>query len=153
MMTVAQAALTERAREALTHAEQEARAFNHNYIGQEHLLLALARVEDGLACKVLTAFQADPDRIRTTITHMLGRPVIPWRGRLEYTPHLHKALDLARDEAEGFEHGAAGTDHLLLGILREGEGLGAMILKDLGLTLNRARHQTLSLRADGERER
>ena len=144
--------LTERAREALTHAEREARSLNHGAIGQEHLLLGILDVEDGLACAVLAALNAEPAAIHASVLAMVPRQIVTSPRALAYTPRLQKALELAADEAEGFEHGNVGTDHLLLGVLREGTGVGADVLTGLGLTLNAARDQVLTLRAAGQSE-
>ena len=139
--------LTERARDALHHAERKARALNHGAVGQEHLLLGLLNAEDGLAVALLATLMAEPDAIRAAATAMVPRQIVPSPRVLTYTPQLQKALELAADEAEGFGHGAVGTDHLLLGMLREGTGVGADILTGLGITLNAARNATLHLHA------
>ena len=144
--------LTERAREALTHAEREARALNHGHIGQEHLLLGVLDVDNGLACAVLAALNTEPAAIHASVLAMVPRQIVPSPRALAFTPRLQKALDLAADEAEAFGHGAVGTDHLLLGVLREGTGVGADVLTGLGLTLNATRDKVLTLRADGRSE-
>jgi ATP-dependent Clp protease ATP-binding subunit ClpC len=137
----------------LRDAEREAREVNHDAVGEEHLLLALTRAEDSLAWRVLAAIEVDPERLRATIATIVPRTVVPpGAGDLPRTPRLEEALRLAADEAEGFEHPAIGTDHLLLGVLRERSGVGATALDLLGVTLNTARHQTLELRAAGQSE-
>ena len=144
---------TESARAALRGAEEEAREANHSAVGDEHLALALARPGDCLAARVLTALSVDHERLRATIATMAPRTVVPPPATaLPHTPRLQEALRLAADEADGFEHGPAGTDHLLLGILRERAGVGATALDLLGVTLNKARHETLELRAGGATE-
>ena len=139
--------LTKRAQDALHHAEREAQALNHGAIGQEHLLLGLIQAEDGLAVALLADVMVEPDAIRTTTTAMVPRQIVPSPRVLTHTPQLQKALELAADEAEAFGHGLVGTDHLLLGMLREGTGIGADIVTGLGITLNAARDATLQLHA------
>jgi ATP-dependent Clp protease ATP-binding subunit ClpC len=145
--------LTEQARAALRDAEREARDLNHDAVGQEHVLLALTRADDSLALRVLAALELDLERLRTAIATMVPRRVVPPpAGTLPQTPRLQAALRLAGDEARGFEHPAIGTDHLLLGVLRERTGIGAAALDLLGVTLNKARHETLELRHAGATE-
>jgi ATP-dependent Clp protease ATP-binding subunit ClpC len=145
--------LTEQARAALRDAEREARDLNHDAVGQEHLLLALTRADGSLALRVLAALEVDLERLRTTIATMVPRRVVPPTAEtLPQTPRLQAALRLAGDEARGFEHPTIGTDHLLLGVLRERTGIGAAALDLLGVTLNKARHETLELRHAGATE-
>lgn len=92
--------LTERARDALNHAEREARTLNHDAIGQKHLLLGLLDVEDGLACAVLSALNAEPAAIRASVLAIVPRQVVPSPRTLAYTPRLQRALELAVGEAE-----------------------------------------------------
>jgi ATP-dependent Clp protease ATP-binding subunit ClpC len=143
---------TEAARSALHHAEAEARQRNHDYVGQEHLLLGLLLVDDGAAAAILQALDVRPEVIRSEVEVMVGRVALAPAQRA-YTPRLQAALDLAAEEATGFEHAAVGTDHLLLGMLREGQGVGADILRARGVTLSRARDQALRLHATGHVER
>src|SRR5215216_354281 len=144
---------TETARATLRAAEEEARGANHTYLGQEHLLLALARADGSLALRVLTALDVDPERLRATVTTLVPPTVVPPTvAELPRAPSLDEALRLAADEAAAFEHPAVGTDHLLLGVLRERAGIGHTALDLLGVTLRDARDQTLGLRAAGESE-
>jgi ATP-dependent Clp protease ATP-binding subunit ClpC len=144
---------TEQALAALQDAEREARDVNHDAVGQEHLLLALTRAPESQAMRVLAALDVDPERLRATIATIVPRTVVPPAAdELPRTPRLQAALRLAADEAEGFEHPAVDTDHLLLGVLRERSGVGATALDLLGVTLNSARHQALELRAAGAPE-
>lgn len=142
---------SETARAALRMAGEEALVRNHDYTGQEHLLLGLVAIGDGAAVAVLRALGVRPDEVRTELDLTIGRRAIPAMRRPR-TPRLERALKLAADEANGFQHPAVGSDHLLLGMLREGQGLGADLLKSRGVTLNAARDQTLRLRADGHEE-
>ena len=147
------AGFTEHAHAALRDAEEEAREANHTYVGQEHLLLALVRAEESLAMRVLAALDIDPERLRATVTTLVPRTVVPPAvAELPRAPSLDEALRLAADEATAFEHPAVGTDHLLLGVLRERAGIGHTALDLLGVTLRAARDQTLGLRAAGESE-
>ena len=150
-MNEASPEFSETARAALRHAEEEARDRNHDYTGQEHLLLGLLAVDAAAAVEILTALGARPEEIRTEVDLTLGRRAIP-AARRPYSPRLQRALDLAADEAEGFQHPTIGSDHLLLGMLREGQGLGADLLRSRGITLNDARDQALRLRAAGQEE-
>lgn len=130
---------TERARRSLTMAEEEARDLYHNYIGTEHLLLGLARVEEGVAAKVLLEFDATADRIRAAVETTVGRGAQPSIGAIGLTPRSKTALDLAWDEARRLNHHYMGTEHLLLGLLREGEGIAAGVLETFGVSLEQAR--------------
>jgi ATP-dependent Clp protease ATP-binding subunit ClpC len=143
--------ITEAARAALRQADEEALARNHDYTGQEHLLLGLVAVEEGTAVAILRALGVRPEEVRTELDLTIGRRAIPAR-RHPRTPRLERALELAADEADGFQHPAVGSDHLLLGMLREGQGLGAETLKSRGVTLNAARDHALRLHAEGRGE-
>lgn len=143
---------TESARAALGRAVEEARLRNHDYVGQEHLLLGLLQVDDGAAAAILRELNVPSDAIHTEVELIAGRRALPPTDQ-PFTPPLDAALDLAADEAAGFEHPAVGTDHLLLGMLREGEGLGADIVRARGVTLSIARDRALRLHADGFSER
>jgi ATP-dependent Clp protease ATP-binding subunit ClpC len=143
---------TESARDALRRAVTEARGRNHNYVGQEHLLLGLLQVEEGAAVAILRELNIPFDAIQTEVELITGRPALPPTDQ-PFTPPLDAALDLAADEAAGFDHPAVATDHLLLGIIREGQGLGADIVRARGVTLSIARDRALTLRAAGFSER
>jgi ATP-dependent Clp protease ATP-binding subunit ClpA len=140
---------TERARLSLAFAEEEARGFNHDYIGQEHILLGLMRVEQAVAARVLTDLGVELNRVRSEVRAIVGRGDRPLLDELGLTPRAKKALDLARDEALRFNHHYIGTEHLLLGLLREGEGLAARVLERLGVNLDRARTAVLALLSQG----
>jgi ATP-dependent Clp protease ATP-binding subunit ClpC len=134
---------TTRARKVLTLAQGEALRLQHNYIRTEHLLLGLVREGEGLAAKVLTALDVDLDVARDRVEAIIGRGkrVVP--GEIGLTPRAKKVLELAADEARRLNHHYIGTEHLLLGLLREGSGIGAGVLEDLGVSLNRARHEVM----------
>jgi ATP-dependent Clp protease ATP-binding subunit ClpA len=132
---------TERARKVLSYAQEEARRFNHQYIGTEHLLLGLLRDTDGLAAQVLDQLGVRVETVRTEVEGIIGRGDRIVLGDVGLTPRAKKVLHLAVDEARRFNHHYIGTEHLLLGLLREGEGIAAGVLTRLDVTLERARAQ------------
>jgi ATP-dependent Clp protease ATP-binding subunit ClpA len=140
---------TERARRSLTLAEEEARGLHHNYIGTEHLLIGLARVAEGVAAKVLLEFDGTADRLRSAVETVIGRGAEPPTGAIGLTPRSKAALDLAWDEARRFNHHYMGTEHILLGLLREGEGIAAGVLESFGVSLEQARTLTLKFLNQG----
>lgn len=140
---------TERARRSLTMAEEEARALHHNYIGTEHLLIGLARVEEGVAAKVLLEFDGTAGRLRSAVERVIGRGAEPPAGAIGLTPRSKAALDLAWDEARRFNHHYMGTEHILLGLLREGEGIAAGVLETFGVSLEQARTLTHKFLTEG----
>ncbi len=139
---------SERARRALTLAQEEAQRFNHNYIGTEHLLLGLLRVEDGVAARVLTTLGIKLEAVRSAVEFIIGRGDRAMMGEIGLTPRAKKVIELGVDEARRLNRGYVGTEHLLLGMLREGEGIAAGVLQSLGADLDRVRTETL--RALGE---
>jgi hypothetical protein len=118
------------ARTAMSRAQDEARAFNHHYIGTEHLLLGLLRTEHGLAARLLTAMWVDIEPIRRAIEALVGRGEATPPGHLPVTPRLKKVLELARQEAKSPRSTHVRSEHLLLGLAREGGGLAARILAE-----------------------
>ena len=136
---------TERARTVLTLAEEEARALHHRYIGSEHLLLGLLAEGQGVAGHALTALGVGLEEARgvvATVTKRGDKAVI---GNLDLTPRTKKVIELAVGEARRLEHRYVGTEHLLLGLLREGEGIAAGVLETLGLQLEQLRSEVLQL--------
>jgi ATP-dependent Clp protease ATP-binding subunit ClpC len=123
---------TERAREVVVLAQDEARALKHNYIGTEHLLLGLLREENGLAARVLAGLDVDVEDVRSRIVRMIGRGHGALTGQIPFTPRAKRVLELALREALSLGHGYIGTEHILLGLVREGEGVANGILSDLG---------------------
>jgi Clp amino terminal domain, pathogenicity island component len=123
---------TSSAREVVVHAQQEAHALSHNYIGTEHLLLGLLRVEDGVAAKALVSLQVEYAAVRAEVERVVGRGEGTSAGRLPFTPRSKKTLELALRESLALKHDHIGTEHILLGLLRENEGVAATILIDLG---------------------
>jgi ATP-dependent Clp protease ATP-binding subunit ClpC len=133
---------TERARRVLTLAQEEAQRFNHNYIGTEHLLLGLVREGDGVAAKVLANLGVELNKVRSAVEFIIGRGDRPALGEIGLTPRAKKVIELAVDEARRLNHHYIGTEHLLLGLVREGEGIAAGVLESLGVNLERVRAET-----------
>ncbi|MGH2517079.1 MAG: Clp protease N-terminal domain-containing protein, partial [Ktedonobacterales bacterium] len=136
---------TERARKVLSLAQEEAQRFNHNYIGTEHLLLGLIRERDGVAAHVLSNLGVDLNKARAAVEHIIGRGDRIVLGDIGLTPRSKKVMELAIDEARRMNHHYVGTEHLLLGLIREGEGIAAGVPESLGVNLNRARLQTIEV--------
>ncbi len=134
---------TKRARHVLTLAQQEAQRFQHNYIGTEHLLLGLLREGEGVAAHVLSNLGVEVDQVRHAVEAIIGRGGRSVRGEMGFTPRAKKVIELAVDEAHRLNHRFIGTEHLLLGLIREGEGIAADVLKSLGLQLEQVRTETL----------
>ena len=130
---------TERARKVLTLAQEEAQRFNHNYIGTEHLLLGLVREGDGVAARVLTNLGVELPKVRTAVEFIIGRGDRMVIGEIGLTPRAKKVIELAVDEARRLNHHYIGTEHLLLGLVREGEGIAAGVLESLGVSLEKVR--------------
>jgi ATP-dependent Clp protease ATP-binding subunit ClpC len=138
---------TERARRVLTLAQEEAQRFNHNYIGTEHLLLGLVREGDGVAAKVLSNLGVDLNKVRSAVEFIIGRGDRAGTGEIGLTPRAKKVIELAVDEARRLNHSYIGTEHLLLGLVREGEGIAAGVLESLGVNLERVRGETTRILA------
>ncbi|MFA5056206.1 MAG: ATP-dependent Clp protease ATP-binding subunit [Dehalococcoidia bacterium] len=136
---------TERARKVLTLSQEEAQRFNHNYIGTEHILLGLVREGDGVAAKVLVSLGLELDRVRQAVESSMGKGERTVSGEVGLTPRAKRVIELAVDEARRLHHNYIGTEHLLLGLLREGEGIAASALEGLGVTLEKARAETVRL--------
>ena len=128
---------TERARKVLTLAQEEAQRFNHNYIGTEHLLLGLVAEGDGIAAKVLSNLGIELTKVRSSVEFIIGRGERQPMGEIGLTPRAKKVIELARDEARRLGHHYIGTEHLLLGLIREGEGIAAGVLISLGVTYDK----------------
>ena len=133
---------TERARRVLTLAQEEAQRFNHNYIGTEHLLLGLVREGDGVAAKVLANLGVELSKVRSAVEFIIGRGDRAVLGEIGLTPRAKKVIELAVDEARRLNHHYIGTEHVLLGLVREGEGIAAGVLESLGVNLERVRAET-----------
>jgi len=133
---------SERARRVLSLAQEEAQRFNHNYIGTEHILLGLARETDGVAARVLSGLGVELSKVRSAVEFIIGRGERPSPGDIGLTPRAKKVIELAVDEARRLSHHYIGTEHLLIGIMREGEGVAAGVLESLGISLDKVRSET-----------
>src|SRR5450756_2586169 len=136
---------TERARKVLTLAQEEAQRFNHNYIGTEHLLLGLVREGEGVAAKVLANMGVELNKVRSAVEFIIGRGDRVVMGEIGLTPRAKKVIELAVDEARRLGHHYIGTEHLLLGLVREGEGLAAGVLESLGANLEKVRSEAIKV--------
>jgi ATP-dependent Clp protease ATP-binding subunit ClpC len=137
---------TDRARRAVTQAQEEARMLSHDYIGTEHILLGLVHEGDGVAGKALKSLGISLEAVRQQIEEIIGRgQQQPPSGHIPFTPRAKKVLELALREALQLDHKYIGTEHILLGLLREGEGVAALVLVRLGADLNRVRQQVIQL--------
>jgi ATP-dependent Clp protease ATP-binding subunit ClpC len=136
---------TERARKVLTLAQEEAQRFNHNYIGTEHLLLGLVREGDGVAARVLSNMGVQLPKVRSAVEFIIGRGESMILGDIGLTPRAKKVIELAVDEARRLNHHYIGTEHLLLGLVREGEGIAAGVLESLGVNLEKVRSQVMQV--------
>ena len=133
---------SERARRVLSLAQEEAQRFNHNYIGTEHILLGLVRETEGVAARVLANLGVDLNKVRSAVEFIIGRGEKPAQGEIGLTPRAKKVVELAVDEARRMNHNYIGTEHLLIGLLREGEGVAAGVLESLGVNLDKVRTET-----------
>ena len=137
---------TERARKVIILAKEEARRFNHDYIGTEHILLGLIREGEGVAAAVLQKLEVSLENIRLEIEKLVQPgPTTQIIGDIPFTPRAKKALELAAEEARSLGHNYIGTEHLLLGLIREGEGIASQVLLNLGMDLNSVRNEVMSL--------
>ncbi|MEI8348576.1 MAG: ATP-dependent Clp protease ATP-binding subunit [Candidatus Omnitrophota bacterium] len=142
---------TERARKVLVLAKEEARRFNHDYIGTEHILLGLMREGEGVACAVLQNLGIDLERLRMEIEKLISPgSSASVLGDIPFTPRAKKALELAAEEAHNLGHNYIGTEHILLGLIREGEGLASQVLFSLGTDLRKIREEISALLGGGQ---
>jgi ATP-dependent Clp protease ATP-binding subunit ClpC len=139
---------TDRARRVMQLANAQAQRFGHEYIGTEHILLGLVQEGSGVAANVLKNLDIDLHKIRSELEQIIrpttGEPQAT-TGRLPHTPRAKKVIDYAIEEARGLNHNYVGSEHLLLGLLREGEGIAAQVLTSLGLKLEVAQEEILNL--------
>jgi len=140
---------TERAQKVLALAQEEAVRLGHNNIGTEHILLGLIREGEGIAAKALVALGLGPDKIQKEVEALIGRGHEASQT-IHYTPRAKKVIELSMDEARKLGHSYVGTEHILLGLIREGEGVAARVLNNLGVSLNKARQQVLQLLGSNE---
>lgn len=140
---------TERAQKVLALAQEEALRLGHNNIGTEHILLGLVREGEGIAAKALQALGLGSDKIQKEVESLIGRGQ-EMSQTIHYTPRAKKVIELSMDEARKLGHSYVGTEHILLGLIREGEGVAARVLNNLGVSLNKARQQVLQLLGSNE---
>ena len=140
---------SERARRVLTSAQEEAQNLNHNYIGTEHILLGLIREEEGVAAKVLTNLGISLTKVRSAVEFIIGRGEKASTGEIGLTPRAKRVIELAIDEARHLSHNYIGTEHILLGLLHEGEGVAAGVLDSFGLTIEQARTEVSNVLSQG----
>ncbi|WP_017729627.1 ATP-dependent protease ATP-binding subunit ClpC [Halalkalibacterium ligniniphilum] len=140
---------TERAQKVLALAQEEAIRLGHNNIGTEHVLLGLIREGEGIAAKALQALGLGSDKIQKEVESLIGKGQ-DGSKTIHYTPRAKKVIELSMDEARKLGHSYVGTEHILLGLIREGEGVAARVLNNLGVSLNKARQQVLQLLGSNE---
>jgi ATP-dependent Clp protease ATP-binding subunit ClpC len=133
---------TDQARRVVVLAQDEARILNHDYIGTEHILLGLSR-EEGVAAKALESLNISLEAVRRQVEEIIGRGPAPLPGHIPFTPRAKKVLELAFREAIQLGHDYIGTEHILLGLIREGEGVGAEVLQRLGADRYRVRRTVI----------
>ena len=136
---------TDRARRVVVLAQEEARMLNHNYIGTEHLLLGLIHEGTGVAAKALESLGVSLEAVRAQVEAIIGQGQEAPSGHIPFTPRAKKVLELSLRESRQLGHDYIGTEHILLGLLREGEGVAAQVLARLGADLNRVRQQVIEL--------
>ena len=136
---------TDRARRVVVLAQEEARMLNHNYIGTEHILLGLIHEGEGVAAKALESLGISLEAVRQQVEEIIGQGQQAPSGHIPFTPRAKKVLELSLREALQLGHNYIGTEHILLGLIREGEGVAAQVLVRLGADLNRVRQQVIQL--------
>jgi ATP-dependent Clp protease ATP-binding subunit ClpA len=136
---------TARAQRVVVLAQEEARMLNHNYLGTEHLLLGLVREGEGVAARALESLGISLQAVRQQVEEIIGQGQQAPAGHLPFTPRAKKVMELAQREADDLGHNYVGTEHLLLGLVREGEGVAAQVLVKLGADLARVRQQVVQL--------
>ncbi|MEI3598592.1 MULTISPECIES: ATP-dependent protease ATP-binding subunit ClpC [unclassified Oceanobacillus] len=140
---------TERAQKVLALSQEEAVRLGHNNIGTEHILLGLVREGEGIAAKALQSLGVQVEKIQEEVEKLIGVGKQPMQS-IHYTPRAKKVVELSQDEARKLGHSYVGTEHILLGLIREGEGVAARVLNNLGISLNKARQQVLKLLGSNE---
>jgi ATP-dependent Clp protease ATP-binding subunit ClpA len=142
--------LTERARQVVVLAQDEARALKHDYIGTEHLLLGLLRQEKGLAARVLESLGITVEEVRYQVARLIGQGEEVTQGKIPFTPRGKKVLELSLREAKALKHGYIGTEHILLAIVRENEGVAARILLGFDADAETIRSEVIRMLSGGE---
>ena len=134
---------SERARKVLSLAQEEAQRFNHNYIGTEHILLGLVRETEGVAARVLFNLSVELSKVRSAVEFIIGKGDRPSPGDIGLTPRAKKVIELAVDEARKLDHHYIGTEHILLALLEEEDGVATRVLENLGVDLSKVRSEIL----------
>ena len=138
---------TDRARRVVVHAQEEARMLNHNYIGTEHLLLGLIREGGGVGAKALESLGISLEAVRQQVEEIIGQGQQTPSGHIPFTARAKKVLELSLREAKELGHPYIGTEHIVLALIREGEGVAAQVLISVGADLERVREQVIQLLA------
>jgi ATP-dependent Clp protease ATP-binding subunit ClpC len=136
---------TDRARRVVVYAQEEARLLNHNYIGTEHILLGLIHEGQGVAARALESLGISLEAVRVQVEEIIGRGETSPSDHIPFTPRAKKVLELSLREAKKLNHDYIGTEHILLGLLREGEGVGPQVLVKLGADLAQVRGRVIGL--------
>jgi len=136
---------TDRARQVVVLAQEEAKRLDHNYIGTEHILLGVLRERDGAAAKALESLDISLDAVRQQVEEIIGRGQQAPSGHIPFTPRGKKVLELSLRESQQLGHNYIGTEHILLGLIREGDGVAPQVLVRLGADLNRVRQQVIQV--------
>jgi len=136
---------TERAQKVIAYAQEEARRLNHNVVGTEHLLMGLLREGEGIGAKALKNLGLNLKQVRQQIEMMIGTGPFMVQGPIGYTPRAKRVMELALDESRRLGHNYVGTEHILLGLIREGEGVAAQVLLNLGISLEKAQAEVMNL--------
>ena len=136
---------SDRARRVVVLAQEEARRLKHNYIGTEHILLGLIREGEGVAAEALKSLRISLDPVRQQVEEIIGRGQETLQGHIPFTPRAKKVLELSLRESLQLGHNYIGTEHILLGLIREGDGVAAQVLVRLGADLNRVRQQIIQM--------
>src|SRR2546422_3530982 len=136
---------TDRARRVMVLAQEEARMLNHNYIGTEHLLLGLIHEGEGVAAMAMTSLGISLEAVRSQVEEIIGQGQAALTGHIPFTPRAKKVLELSLREALQLRHNYIGTEHILLGLIREGEGVASQVLHHLGADLNGVRQTVIQL--------
>jgi ATP-dependent Clp protease ATP-binding subunit ClpC len=139
---------TDRARRVVVLAQEEASRLVHNYIGTEHILLGLVREGEGIAARALESAGIGLDAVRQQVEEIIGRGQEPPSGNVPFTPQAKKVLELSLRESRRLGHNYIGTEHILLGLIREGNGVAGQVLVKLGADLKRLRQQVIQLLAE-----
>lgn len=143
---------TDRARRVVVAAQEQARIRKHNYIGTEHILLGLLEEREGVAAQALAALGITPDTLTESITKLVGDGAVTPTGHIPFTPRAKRVFELSLREALQLGHDHIGTEHLLLGVIREGEGIGCKVMLELGAELTKVRQQVIQVLAKPKTE-